>query len=61
MRMGDFYEAFGDDAINAANALDLTVTSRGDFPMAGFPCHYLDRYVANLVALGYRVAVCEPV
>ncbi|MCA9175185.1 MAG: DNA mismatch repair protein MutS [Planctomycetales bacterium] len=62
-RMGDFYELFHDDAKTAAKALGLTLTSRdkGDnpIPMAGFPHHQLEGYLAKLIAAGFRAAVCE--
>ncbi len=62
-RMGDFYELFLDDAKVAAQVLGLALTSRdkggGGMPMAGFPHHQLDAYIAKLIAAGYRAAVCE--
>ena len=63
-RMGDFYELFHDDAKVAAKALGLTLTSRdksNTVPMAGFPHHQLDSYLAKLIKQGQRVAVCEQV
>ncbi|MBL7194201.1 MAG: DNA mismatch repair protein MutS [Pirellulales bacterium] len=64
-RMGDFYELFGDDAREAAELLDLTVTSREKgpdaMPMAGFPHHQLDPQLVKLVAAGRRVAICEQI
>ncbi len=64
-RMGDFYELFHDDARTAAKALGLTLTSRdktaAPVPMAGFPHHQLESYLAKLVKQGHRVAVCEQV
>ncbi len=64
-RMGDFYELFHDDAKTAAAALSLTLTSRdkgeNPIPMAGFPHHQLDAYLAKLIQKGFRVAVCEQV
>jgi len=64
-RMGDFYELFGDDAREAANLLDLTLTSRDKgpdaMPMAGFPHHQLDPQLVKLVAAGRRVAICEQI
>lgn len=63
-RMGDFYELFHDDAEKAAEILGLTLTSRDKsnaVPMAGFPHHQLDSYIAKLIKLGHRVAVCEQV
>ncbi len=63
-RMGDFYELFFDDAVKAAEALDITLTKRGkhlgeDIPMCGVPVHAADSYLARLIKKGFRVAVCE--
>jgi len=64
-RMGDFYEMFYEDALTAARALELTLTSRskdnngGAIPMCGVPHHAADAYVARLVKKGFRVAICE--
>jgi len=66
-RMGDFYEMFYEDALVAARALELTLTSRskdangGGIPMCGVPFHAADVYIARLVKKGFRVAVCEQV
>jgi DNA mismatch repair protein MutS len=64
-RMGDFYELFFDDAKVAARTLGLALTSRdkGDdpVPMAGFPHHQLDSYLAKIIAAGHRAAICEQV
>jgi len=64
-RMGDFYELFHEDAKNASRVLGLTLTSRdkgeNPIPMAGFPYHQLEGYLAKLIAAGYRAAVCEQV
>jgi len=66
-RMGDFYEMFYEDALVAARALDLTLTSRskdangGGIPMCGVPFHAIDAYIARLVKKGFRVAICEQV
>ena len=64
-RMGDFYELFQTDAKVAAEKLGLTLTARDKgedaIPMAGFPHHQLDSYLAKLIKLGMRVAVCEQV
>ena len=64
-RMGDFYELFYEDAKTAARVVGLTLTSRdkgeNPIPMAGFPHHQLDGYLAKLIKLGYRVAVCDQV
>ena len=63
-RMGDFYEMFYEDAVEASKILDITLTKRGksngtDIPMAGVPWHQLQGYLAKLVAAGRRVAICE--
>ena len=63
-RMGDFYELFFGDAVEAAKALGITLTKRGqhlgqDIPMCGVPVHAADDYLQKLIAKGYRVAVCE--
>lgn len=64
-RIGDFYEAFYDDAKFVAKAIGLTLTSRekgsNATPMTGFPYHQLEGYLKKLVSLGKRVAVCEQV
>ena len=64
-RMGDFYEMFHDDAKTAARVLNLALTSRekgeNAVPMAGFPHHQLESYLAKLIAAGMRAAVCEQV
>ncbi|MBB4063799.1 DNA mismatch repair protein MutS [Gellertiella hungarica] len=65
-RMGDFYELFFDDAVEASRALGITLTKRGqhmghDIPMCGVPVHAADDYLQKLIGLDYRVAVCEQV
>ena len=66
-RMGDFYEMFYEDAVTAARALDITLTSRskdaggGGIPMCGIPHHAADTYLTRLVQKGFRVAICEQV
>lgn len=65
--MGDFYETFDEDAEVAARVLGIALTSRpmgrdeGRIPLAGIPYHQLDRYLDQLVAAGYRVAIGEQV
>lgn len=67
MRVGDFYEAYGPDAETMARELEITLTGREDklagqrIPMAGVPHHALERYVARLIAKGYKAAVCDQV
>ncbi|MEM7679961.1 MAG: DNA mismatch repair protein MutS [Pseudomonadota bacterium] len=63
-RMGDFYELFYDDAIAAAETLDITLTKRGkkngeDVPMCGVPFHSCEPYLAKLIKNSYKVAICE--
>ena len=65
-RMGDFYELFFEDAVDASRALGITLTKRGqhmsqDIPMCGVPVHAADDYLQKLISLGFRVAVCEQV
>jgi DNA mismatch repair protein MutS len=66
-RMGDFYEMFYEDALTAARALELTLTSRakdtagGAIPMCGVPYHAADTYIGRLIRKGYRVAICDQV
>ncbi len=64
-RMGDFYELFHEDAQTAARVLGLTLTSRdkgeNPIPMAGFPHHQLESYLAKLINAGFRAAICEQV
>lgn len=61
-RLGDFYELFYDDAIQAAKLLEITLTSRdktSNIPMAGVPYHSATRYIEKLINNGYKVAICE--
>lgn len=58
-RMGDFYEAFYDDAVRLSQELDLTLTKRQEIPMAGVPYHAAESYIDRLVARGHRVAIAE--
>ena len=63
-RMGDFYEMFFDDAVQAAAALDIALTKRGkhagkDIPMCGVPVHAAESYLQQLIRKGFRVAVAE--
>ena len=58
-RLGDFYEAFYEDAILLSKELDLTLTKRQEIPMAGVPFHSSEGYIDKLVAKGYRVAIAE--
>ena len=63
-RVGDFYETFGEDAIQASKTLGIMLTKRSNgavasVELAGFPHHALDTYLPKLVKAGYRVAICD--
>ena len=65
-RMGDFYEMFGDDAIEAAPILGIALTSRsgeGDnaIPLCGIPHHAVEKYLPRLIEAGKKVVICEQV
>ncbi len=65
-RLGDFYEMFNEDAIEAANILEITLTSRNKnaenpIPMCGVPHHAATDYIKRLVEAGRKVAVCEQI
>lgn len=64
IRVGDFYELFADDARDAAKILGITLTTRGkgtpnELPMAGFPYHQLDAYLAKLLRHDRRAAILD--
>lgn len=64
MRVGDFFEFYGEDAERAAAALEITLTGRDDaengrIPMAGVPFHSVEKYLARLVQQGIKVALCD--
>ncbi|MEL4024517.1 DNA mismatch repair protein MutS [Lysinibacillus endophyticus] len=63
-RLGDFYELFFEDAVNASQILEITLTSRDAgskdrVPMCGVPHHSAQNYIETLVSKGYKVAICE--
>lgn len=63
-RVGDFYETFREDAIKAAEILDIVLTKRGsgsqaETALAGFPHHAINTYLPKLVKAGMRVAICD--
>lgn len=63
-RLGDFYEMFGMDAVEAAKILEITLTSRdkkseNPLPMCGVPYHSAENYIARLTKAGKKVAICE--
>lgn len=60
-RLGDFYEAFYEDAAVLSKELDLTLTKRQDIPMSGIPWHAGEGYIDRLISKGYRVAIAEQV
>lgn len=66
MRVGDFYEFYGEDAETAAALLEITLTGREDgsngrIAMAGVPFHAVEKYLAKLVKAGHKVAICDQV
>ena len=58
-RLGDFYEMFADDAVEVSGLLNLTLTSRTGLPMCGVPYHAARSYIARLLKLGKKIAICE--
>ena len=63
-RIGDFYELFFEDALEASHALELTLTGKNAglkerVPMCGIPHHASKGYIEKAVNFGYKVAVCE--
>lgn len=63
-RVGDFYELFFEDAINASRELDITLTGKSAgleerVPMAGVPHHSVRSYIDKLLNKGFKVAVCD--
>ncbi len=66
-RLGDFYELFFEDAVEAARELEITLTSRNHdsdgkpIPMCGMPHHSVQNYLSRLIKKGYKVAICEQI
>jgi len=60
-RLGDFYEMFFEDAIEAAAILNIALTKRQKTPMCGVPYHAYENYLAKLIRAGKKVAVCDQV
>ncbi|KXH80055.1 DNA mismatch repair protein MutS [Sporosarcina sp. HYO08] len=63
-RLGDFYELFFNDAVEAAHILEITLTSRDAgsrdrIPMCGVPYHSAEGYIESLIEKGHKVAICE--
>ncbi len=64
MRVGDFYETYGEDAVTTSKALGIVLTSKsngeqGHIELAGFPHHSIESHLPKLVRAGYKVAVCD--
>ena len=61
--VGEFYEAYNEDAKDATKILGITLTNFGksNIPMCGFPFHALDSYLPKLVREGKRVAICDQI
>ena len=65
-RMGDFYELFFEDAIEASSALGIALTKRGklndeDIPMCGVPAHASQNYLSRLIKQGFKIAIAEQI
>lgn len=65
-RLGDFYEMFFEDAIEASKLLEIALTGRDGgldekIPMCGVPHHSAEGYITRLIELGHKVAICEQV
>ena len=58
-QLGDFYEAFFEDAELISKELNIVLTSRSGSPLAGIPVKSLDQYVSKLVKKGYRIAIAD--
>lgn len=58
-RLGDFYEMFSEDALEVSSLLNLTLTSRNGQPMCGVPYHAARTYIARLLKIGKKIAICE--
>ncbi len=63
MRVGDFYETYGEDAVTASRLLGIVLTSKsngdGAIELAGFPHHSIETYLPKMVRAGYKIAVCD--
>ena len=60
-RLGDFYEMFFEDAVEASRILDIALTKRQKVPMCGVPHHTYETYLARLIRAGKKVAICDQV
>jgi DNA mismatch repair protein MutS len=60
-RLGDFYEVFDGDAMICSKILHITLTKRGETPMAGIPIRSVDKYIPLLLAHNHKIAIVEQV
>lgn len=60
-RLGDFYEMFNEDAVEVSRLLNLTLTHRVNNPMCGIPYHASKIYIARLLRMGKKIAICEQI
>jgi DNA mismatch repair protein MutS len=60
-RLGDFYELFGDDAIEASRIMEVALTKRQGMPLCGVPYHSATRYIKKILNKSKSVAICEQV
>lgn len=58
-RLGDFYEMFFEDALEASQVLNIALTKRGTYPMCGIPYHAAEGYLSKLLEAGRKVAICD--
>ena len=58
-RLGDFYEMFFEDALEASQILNIALTKRGTYPMCGIPYHAVEGYLSKLLEAGRKVAICD--
>jgi len=58
-RLGDFYEMFFEDAVLAAQLINLALTKRNGIPMCGLPYHAANNYISRLLKHGRKVAICD--
>jgi DNA mismatch repair protein MutS len=60
-RLGDFYEMFFEDAVEASAILNIALTKRQKAPMCGVPYHAYENYLSKLIRAGKKVAICDQV
>lgn len=59
MKVGDFYEAFDEDAKTLAERFNVALTHRSETPVVGIPYHAVETYIVKLMKTGIKVALCE--